>query len=195
MLIRLSLIALWFVFAGATANAQVRKTPPNTEQVETGSADVGGQSHVPYRIRLMPVSSFPKLPVEVARKLDAMGCMIPQTYAARQPENVISGAFEKKGSTDWAVLCSIHGLTTLYVFFQSDWAHPIALRHQADNLWLGKEWGQDHGSAWGIATRPARLMRHEDRADHDGIEDSFVDQSSRVHYFKEGHWVTLDSSP
>lgn len=124
-----------------------------------------------------------------------MDCMIPQTYAAHEPENVISGAFEKKGSSDWAVLCSVHGESTLYVFFQSNFAHPIALRHQPDTLWLGKDWGQDYGSAWGINTHPASLIPRRDQADHDGIEDDYVDQSRTVHYFKEGHWTTLDSNP
>lgn len=124
-----------------------------------------------------------------------MGCMIPQTYEARAPENVIHGSFEKKGSNDWAALCSVHGTSTLYVFFASNLAHPIALRSQADKLWLGREWGEGYGSAWGIATRPARLMPSKNNVDHDGIEDAFVERSSVVHYFKEGRWVTLDSTP
>ena len=187
-------IGFCFALAGTAAWAQVN-APPRTEQAETGFAIFDGHAHVPYRIRLLPVSSFPRLPAQVAQKLDAMGCMIPQTYAAHQPENVISGSFEKKGSSDWAVLCSVQGVTTLYVFFQSNPAHPIAMRHQSDSLWLGKEWGEDFGSAWGIAVRPANLMRRSDQADHDGIEDDFLDQSSMVHYFKGGQWTTLDSNP
>jgi hypothetical protein len=140
----------------------------------------------------MPVSSFPHLPAVVAQQLDARGCMIPQTYEARAPENVISGSFEKKGSSDWAALCSVHGISTLYVFFASDLAHPIALRSQPDTLWLGREWGEDYGSAWGIATHPARLMRPRDQADHDGIEDAFVEQSRVVHYFRDGHWTKIE---
>jgi hypothetical protein len=193
-MVRTLTIAVCFALAGAAAGAQARNAPPRTEQEETGFADVGGQSHVPYRIRLMPVSSFPQLPDVVARKLDGMGCMIPQTFAAHGPENVISGSFEMKGSADWAVLCSVHGVSSLYVFFESDLSRAMALRHQPDSLWLGTELGRDYGSAWGITTHPARLMLPADNADHDGIEDAFVDQSSVVHYFKEGRWVTLDST-
>lgn len=193
MLTRALTVGFCFVLAGATTCAQVN-APPRTERAETGFAIIDGHAHVPYRIRLLPVSSFPQLPAQVAQKLDGMGCMVPQTYAAREPENVISGSFEKKGSSDWAVLCSLHGVTTLYVFFQSDLTRPIALRHQPDTLWLGKEWGEDYGSAWGIAVRPSNLMRRSDQADHDGIEDDFLDQSSMVHYFKEGQWMTLDSN-
>jgi hypothetical protein len=149
-----------------------------------------------YRIRLLPVSSFPALPTEVALQLDRLGCVIPQTYEARGPENVIHGAFEKKGSHDWAALCSVKGVTTLYVFFESDPGVPIALRHQPDNEWLGTEaaWLRDYGSAWGIATRPARLMGPTDKADHDGIEDAYLEQSKTIHYFLDGHWTTLDGT-
>ncbi|MGH9586227.1 MAG: hypothetical protein ACRD3F_04710, partial [Acidobacteriaceae bacterium] len=140
MRMRACIIGLCFALAGVAACAQV-KAAPRTEQAETGLATIDGHAHVRYRIRLLPVSSFPQLPAQVAKALDAIACMIPQTYAAHEPENVISGSFEKRGSSDWAVLCSVHGVTTLYVFFQSIPTHPIALRHQPDSLWLGKECG------------------------------------------------------
>lgn len=147
-----------------------------------------------YRIRLLPVSSYPQLPATIAQQLTEKGCMIPQTYEAREPENVIHGAFEREGSSDWAVLCSVNRVTTLYVFFQSDLSHAIALRRQPDSQWLGVEWSLDYGSAWGIAARPARLMPSKARADHDGIEDAFVEQSSTVHYFQNGRWMSFDGS-
>jgi len=147
-----------------------------------------------YRIRLLPVSSFPQLPPPVAQQLDQRGCMIPQTYEAHEPENVIQGSFEKPGSKDWAALCSVNGITTLYVFFGSDPANPIPLRHQPDTQWLGVEWSLDYGSAWGISTIHADAMPRVDRADHDGIEDAFVEQSSTVHYFKNGRWTTIDGN-
>lgn len=147
-----------------------------------------------YKIRLLPVSSFPQLPKPVAQELTDRGCMIPQTYEAREPENVIRGSFEKEGSDDWAALCSIHGVTTLYAFFQSNLTNPIPLRHQPDNQWLGVEWSLDYGSAWGIATRPARFMPSNANADHAGIEDAFLEKSSTLHYFQNGRWTTLDGS-
>lgn len=146
-----------------------------------------------YRIRLLPVSSFPQLPDFVAQQLVQRGCMIPQTYEAREPENVIHGSFEKKGSVDWAALCSVNRVTTLYVFFQSDLANPISLRHQPDSEWLGVEWSLDYGSAWGIATHPARLLQPKDSADHDGIDDAFVEKSTSIHYFENGRWTTRDA--
>jgi len=202
LLIRTTMIALCCALASTAANAQAA-APPRTEQVETGFATIAGHPNTRYSIRLLPVSSFPQLPLPVTQQLERLGCMIPQTYEARAPENVISGSFEKKGSSDWAALCSVKGhtsprgafrSTTLYVFFQSDYTHPIALRSQPDTLWLGKEWGADYGSAWGIAAYPARLMRPRDQYDHDGIEDAFVEQSRVVHYFRDGHWTKMEGS-
>lgn len=198
----LSLVCFVSAFA---AGAQVQPAPPQTEQVETGTVPTNvaypnnelrelkpARSMLHYRIRLLPVSSFPQLPASVAQQLVEKGCLIPQTYEAREPENVIHGSFEKQGSSDWAVLCSVDRMTTLYVFFQSDLTHPIALRHQPDSQWLGVEWSLDYGSAWGIATRPARLMPVTAKADHAGIDDSFVEKSTTVHYFNNGRWTTLD---
>jgi hypothetical protein len=169
--------------------------PGTTEQLETGFSSSYGLPLAPYQIRLLPVSSFPQVPPPVAQKLDRLGCMIPQTYEAHEPENVIHGSFEKQGSHDWAALCSVKGTTTLYVFFGSNPDNPIPLRHQADSLWLGKDWGSDFGSGWGIGTRPERLMPDRAQTNHDGIEDSHVEHSSRIHYFSHGQWTTIDNSP
>jgi len=191
MILRLILATCCLV--PVTAALQV-SPPPQTEQTETGPAHLPGRLYVAYRIRLLPVSSYPQLPAPVSQQLVQKGCMIPQTYEAREPENVIHGSFEKKGSDDWAALCSVNRVTTLYVFFQSDLDHPIPLRHQPDTEWLGVEWSLDYGSAWGIATRPARLLQPKDSADHDGIEDAFVEHSSTIHYFQNGRWTALDST-
>jgi hypothetical protein len=188
---------------------QAQAVPPQTERVETGNVPCpatqppqnpvqGELKHGPpmchYNIRLLPLSSFPQLPSVVVQQLEERGCMIPQTYEAHSPENVIHGSFQKPGSSDWAALCSVRGVTTLYVFFQSDFANPVPLRHQSDSTWLGVEWSLDYGSAWGIATQPARLMRPTDNADHDGIQDAFVEQSSVVHYFNNDRWTMIDSN-
>lgn len=203
---RIAFATVCLLTAVSTAQAGFGRQP-NAEQIEAGIMPCPtvhpADSHAPhsgnllehplcrYKIRLLPLSSFPQLPVTVTQKLEARGCMIPQTYEANGPENVISGSFEKPGSSDWAALCSVRGTTTLYVFFGSDLSHPIALRRQPDNLWLGVEPTFDYGSAWGILTVPARAMPRTDEMDHDGIEDAFVERSSVVHYYADGRWTTL----
>lgn len=183
------------VLSCIAAVAQTASLPqPQSEQDETGVTSVPGNPNVHYQIRLLPLSSFPQLPTEVAAQLSHKGCLVPQTFEAHEPENIITGSFQKRGSTDWAALCSVKGITTLYVFFQSDFSHPIALRSQPDIKWLGTEWSQDYGSAWGISTIPRTVMPRTDQADHDGIEDAYVGQSSVVHYFQSGQWTILDGS-
>jgi hypothetical protein len=206
---RAALFACCLLAVNAATAQSKAAAQAETERVETGTvsaptppgSDSGpyeGVRPVPprrhYSIRLLPVSSFPQLPAAVAQQLAERGCMIPQTYEAHEPENVIHGSFEKKGSSDWAALCSVNRVTTLYVFFQTDLNHAIALRHQPDSQWLGVEWSLDYGSAWGIATRPARLLPAGANADHDGIEDAFVEQSSTIHSFKDGRWTVFDGS-
>lgn len=204
---RLTIFAAFCLLAVAASAQAVLGPLSHTERIESGTMPcptqpqpdnrlheglVPGPVMCHYRIRLLPVASFPQLPEVVVRELDEKGCMIPQTYEAHGPENVISGSFEKPGSNDWAALCSVKGMTTLYVFFQSDFSHPIQLRHQPDNKWLGVEWSFSYGSAWGILTVPARVMPRADNLDHDGIQDAFVEQSSVIHYYDHGHWTSLN---
>lgn len=174
---------------------------PSTEQTETGRVRLPNGIEVTYRIRLLPIASFPGLPAAIAAQLNEKKCMIPQTYQARTPENVIHGALERKGSDDWAVLCSVNGATTLYVFLQSQVAAPVALRHQRDTEWLGSEVLGAYGSAWGISLRPpaqipvAKGGAFADRSnlDHDAIEDADIERSSATHYFQNGTWIILES--
>jgi hypothetical protein len=170
-----------------------------SEQVETGRIHLPSGADVVYRVRMLPISSFPGLPPAIASQLDEKKCMIPQTFEARSPENVIHGAFEHKGSDDWATLCSYNGATTLYVFFQSQPGTPIALRRQNNTDWLGSQAIGAYGSAWGIALRrpehihPATHDNLDRKSiDHDGIEDAWIEKSSTVHYFHENSWMILD---
>ena len=172
--------------------------PANSERVERGTVPGPGGVAESYQIRLLPVDSFPELPPEMASELKRRGCMIPQSFEAQQPENVIEGAFRAPGSSDWAALCSVNGVTTLYVFFAGQADAPIGLRSQPDTAWLGAEPGSDiFGSAWGINVRTAedlsesRQLRGEARFDHDGIEDAHLEHAATVHYWQSGQWLVL----
>src|ERR1035437_6317605 len=85
----------------------------------SGQIVIAGQS-IPYLIRHLPISSFPNLPDELTVLLNRRGCLIPQTYEAHHPENVVHASLERPGSSDWAVLCSAQGTVSLLVFFPSD---------------------------------------------------------------------------
>jgi hypothetical protein len=187
------------LLAGLLAGVAAAQTPSGSpERIESGrlrSADGVTES---YRIRLLPVDSFPSLPQPVAGWLRRRGCMIPQTFEAQEPENVIQGAFRAPASDDWAALCSAGGDTTLYVFFAGQYNTPIPLRSQVDTLWLGHEPGSAiYGSAWGISTRSAEDLhdstgiRPEFLIDHDAIEDANLERSLTLRYFQADKWQIL----
>lgn len=170
----------------------------NTERIESGHILSAAGKPASYRIRLLPLASFPALPEPVAAQLAHRDCMIPQTYEAKQPENVIHGAFHAAGVTDWAALCSVRGTTTLYVFLAGAFDQPMALRSQADTTWLGADPGESVlGSAWGIAVRTARQLRSDPEfrqslsIDHDAIDDAWLEHSLTVHYDQDGKWLEV----
>jgi hypothetical protein len=179
---------VWMILA-CLAHAQF------AEQSETGHRTLPGGKEINYRIRLLPLASFPALPLAILQQLSTRHCLIPQTYEARSPENVIHGSFRAPGSDDWAVLCSQNGTTTLYVFFGVQSGPPASLRSQPDTEWLGTESvGTPYGSAWGIALRPANAIpsaRQSGPFDHDGIEDAHLEKSSQVHYFRDDKWFVI----
>ncbi|MEI9968849.1 MAG: hypothetical protein WDM87_09560 [Terracidiphilus sp.] len=62
--------------------------PLQAQLVESGQIIVDGHP-TPFIIRHLPVSSFPDLPPAIQQQLDRRGCLIPQTYEAHGPENVV----------------------------------------------------------------------------------------------------------
>ena len=113
-------------FASRWANRFTFEERPVPQLTESGQILVGGQM-TRYLIRHLPVSSFPALPAAIQGQLDLRGCLIPQTYEARRPENVVRASLERTGSSDWAVLCSAKGTVSLLVFFGGDPGHPFTL--------------------------------------------------------------------
>jgi hypothetical protein len=177
--------------------AQMRGQGPPSQLNESGHMNVNGRM-VPFFIRHLPVSSFPDVPPAITDGLIKRGCLIPQTYEAHRPENVIHGSFEKAGSADWAVLCSAGGTVSLLVFFASAPEKPETIasspemkRLQVHDLTgtLGFDWGIDcatparvHEAQRGITPRPAKL-------DHDAVADSVVEHGTAYHYYLKGAWT------
>ena len=147
-----------------------QNTPPPEPEHLTLSGTILTSGHsVAYVIHQLPVSSFPALPDAVQDALNRRGCLIPQTYEAHRPENVVQASLEHPGSSDWAVLCSAHGTVSLLVFFSSAPEHPMVLAtpeterlqaHDPSGV-LGFNWGIDpaspdpvHEAQIGLARRP-----------------------------------------
>lgn len=175
--------------------------PPASHLVDTGRVTVAGRD-VPYRIRFLPVSSFPDLPGPVADALNARNCMIPQTYEAHRPENVIHGSLEAPGSSDWAVLCGVEGRVSLLVFFGSGSPEkPIVLAEVAEterlqehtlSKELGFNWGIDPASPQRIHDAQAGMAHHPRPPDHDCLADSTVDHQTKFHLYRNGVWEIVD---
>lgn len=174
--------------------------------VMTGQIEVDGQS-TPYVIRHLPVSSFPQLPQEVAKALTERGCLIPQTYQAHRPENVVGASLEGAGSTDWAVLCSVQGTVSLLVFFgsaaerESGVAHPQVLAsaleterlqaHGAVGDVLGFNWGIDPATPERVHDAQAGMDKRPARVDHDALADTLLDRHTVYHFYTHGAWIAL----
>ena len=180
----------------------VSQQPETDKQqlVESGTAVVDGQ-RAEYRIRRLPVSSFPDLPSGIADLLSQRECLVPQTYAAHHPENVIHASLERSGSSDWAVLCSAQGTVSLLVFFGSASERPIVLssaletkrlqRHDSTGV-LGFNWAIDPASPEMVHHAENGMPKKSPPLDHDAVADSVVDRRTIYRYFIKGAWSLVD---
>ena len=191
------MVLLPFVCAATPLCAQM-----NVEVVARGSVRIDGKVEQ-YSFRRLPVSSFPELPPEVATALLQRGCMIPQTWQAHRPENVIHGSFRQNGSEDWAVLCSVRGETLLLVFFaQASPQHPQELaqwteqsrlqRHDPSGV-LGFNWGIDAASPEQFRDALAGEDNPPALPDHDAIADSVIDRKTIYHLYRQGKWKEYEA--
>jgi hypothetical protein len=166
----------------------------------TGQVTVDGRP-TPYLIRHLPINAFPQLPAAVENVLTQRGCVIPQTYEAHQPENVINASFEQHGSSDWAVLCSVDGRVSLLVFFSNE-RDPVVLEsvpetdclqaHGATNV-LGFNWGIDPASPEVIHEAQSGMKHPPPRLDHDALADSVIDRRTIYRVFAKGAWTVVDT--
>jgi hypothetical protein len=153
----------------------------------------------------LPISSFPDLPDEVAGLLIRRGCMIPQTYDAHHPENVVHASLERTGSSDWAVLCSAKGTVSLLVFFTSGGSQghgqPLVLAsspetehlqaHDPSGV-LGFNWGIDPASPAQVREAQTGLEHRPPRLDHDALADSLIEHRTVYHFFAKSAWTLVE---
>src|SRR5712692_12129983 len=65
-------------------------------------------------VRLRP-ADFKELPSNLVRELERRSCTIPQEAFTKLRSNVIRGELERRGQTDWAILCSFNGFSSILV--------------------------------------------------------------------------------
>jgi hypothetical protein len=194
---RLALTALLFFCCLSWIRSQ---DPVAVPLNASGQVTVDGRP-TPYLIRHLPINAFPQLPAIVGDALTRRGCLIPQTYEARQPENVVNASLERHGSSDWAVLCSVDGRVSLLVFFASG-GDPAVLasapetdclqEHGASNV-LGFNWGIDPASPEVIHEAQFGMRHPPPRLDHDALADSVIDRRTIYRGFAKGAWMVIDT--
>ena len=167
---------------------------------ERGTIDVGGHA-TPYLIRHLPVSSFPDLPAAFVEQLTRRDCLIPQTYEAHSPENVVHVSLERPESSDWAVLCSAHGTVSLLVYFASAPAQLITLAEapESERLQahgpsgvLGFNWGIDPASPMRVREAQAGMEPRPQMIDHDALAESIIDHRTIYHFYSRNAWTVLN---
>jgi hypothetical protein len=168
---------------------------------ESGQISIAGRS-TPYLIRHLPVNSFPQLPPAVQQLLIRRGCLIPQTYEAHQPENVVHASLESRGSSDWAVLCSVNGNVSLLVFFAGSSGEPMVLatapeterlQSHGSSKVLGFNWAIDPASPEEVHEAQQGMKHPPPRLDHDALADSVIDQRTIYHFYSKGAWTLVDT--
>jgi hypothetical protein len=151
-------------------------------------------------VKRLPPSAFPDLPVEVVEQLEARGCMIPQVSEMPKPHNVIRGQFARKGQTDWAVLCSKDGQSSILVFWGKPCRCPTELALTDDKKFLQNIEGKRIGYSRYITAVDQDFILEHYKAygglkppplEHEGIEDGVVEKGSLVHYCYRGQWLAL----
>jgi hypothetical protein len=150
-------------------------------------------------VRLEPMM-FNELPSEIVKELKALKCTVPQTYENSKPHNVISGSFAEKNQTDWAVLCSRNGVSSIKIFWGGAARCPSEISESQDKNWLQGIGNDKIGYSRAIepASKKAILEYHKEYGgptpppiSHQGIDDYFVGKASVVHYCSDGKWIAL----
>lgn len=190
----------WLLVALLCAGTQLPAQQPIPLLNASGRIVVAGHS-TPYLIRHLPVSSFPELPSELAVLLNRRGCLIPQTYEAHHPENVIHASLEHTGSSDWAVLCSERGTVSLLVYFASapTSLQTLAAAPETERLQphdpsgaLGFNWAIDPATPEQIRTSQIGLLHRPALLDHDALADSLIDRHTVYHFYLKSAWIVLE---
>ena len=146
-------------------------------------------------------STFSQLPQNIVRDLQARGCTVPQADFGPKPNNVIKGNFATRQRSDWAVLCSKGGNSSILVYWGSSVKSPAELARAPDEAyWLGNEREGFHYYRHIMTANKKYILLHYREygrgefippINHDGIDDGFLEKGSEVYYFYRHKWLSL----
>ena len=147
-------------------------------------------------VRLRP-DQFPFLSKPTVAILERLGCRIPQPFYSKEPNNLITGQFLKRGQTDIALLCERGQTTTLLVLPNMGKGAPLPLAVSSVNNYLQVVGPDEIGFSWGITKIPLKkfMWASEEasckwRSDYPphGIDDAFIEKASSVRYRAHHSW-------
>ena|SRR5713226_4246511 len=153
--------------------------------------------------RRLPPSMFRRLPTPVRADLERRGCTVPQIWADTGSANVVTGHFRTTAKTDWAVLCSVHRVSIILVYWEGRADSVAELGSTPDKSYLQGVGGGQIGFSRAIGSVDARYIGQRFQRyggpeppplDHEGINDAFVEKASRVWYWYQGKWLELTGS-
>ena len=152
----------------------------------------------------LPPTAFSRLPKNVVSFLQRRGCTVPQTYLSRKPHNVVHGEFRRRGQTDWAVLCSRDGESSILVFWRGSTKSVSEIARAPDEGYMqtvaggakvgysrmieavGRGYIISHYKSYGGPKPPP--------IDHQGIDDIYAEKASVVRYRYRGRWLELQGA-
>jgi len=190
------------VDAPGTTHSRVHARVETFTQDDSSVADDAWAKADEQTRRLHP-NAFAKLPLAIVSELQRLGCTIPQTDGAPEPQNVITGRFLSAANRDWAVLCSRDRVSSILVFPNGAIDGVREIESSPDANWLQETGGSQIGFSRTIALADARyIMSHYEEyggpkpppLDHDGINDIFVEKGSSVLYWRQGNWLRLQGA-
>lgn len=149
---------------------------------------------------LLP-TAFPELPQNIRADLQRRGCKVPQLLHEKKV-NVIKGEFQKRGQTDWAILCEVGQTTSILAYWNASVINAARIGEQDD---AGRYEITDQGKENIRVISPVgrrEIMTHYSHSpgpkpppiDHQGIDDALVGKASSIAYFYKGTWIGLTGS-
>ena len=139
----------------------------------------------------------------MVNELQRRGCKIPQEPYTKRRNNIVKGHFANPGQMDWAVLCSIKGVSSILVFWNGAAEHAAEIARMEDRIFLQGDVGDKINYSRGIrAVGKGYIMGHyhaygspkPPSIDHQGIDDAFMEKASVTFYFYRGKWLKLTGS-
>ena len=150
------------------------------------------------QVRRLDPATFTELPAAIVVYLRERACTVPQVFAPGRPGGVLRGHFTSASQLDWAVLCSVRRVSTIFVFRGGSPSRVAEIARHEDATFLqvvAQPNVVGYSRAISVAS-PAHIRSYGGHKmvsplDHDGIEDAFVGKGSTILYWYRGRWRDL----